>query len=84
MFHLDVKKGGKIPDGGGWWARGLGNTQALASKRAHKPRVGYTYFHSAVDGFSRLACIEALEDETSRPRTPSLNLSNVTNYTILP
>ncbi|MCT1616611.1 integrase core domain-containing protein, partial [Kocuria marina] len=42
---------------------GRGSQQALASKRAHKQRVGYTYLHSAVDGFSRLAYTEALDDE---------------------
>lgn len=66
VLHLDVKKVGKIPDGGGWWAHGRGNSKALASKRAHKQRVGCTYLHSAVDGYSRLAYTEALEDETAQ------------------
>ncbi len=63
IIHLDVKKLGRIPGGGGWWAHGRGSQQALAGKRAHKQRVGYTYLHSAVDGFSRLAYTEALDDE---------------------
>ncbi|MGP5921723.1 integrase core domain-containing protein, partial [Brachybacterium alimentarium] len=63
MVHMDVKKVGKIPDGGGWWAHGRGSEQALAGKRAHKQKVGYTYLHSMEDGFSRLAYTEALEDE---------------------
>lgn len=63
MVHMDVKKVGKIPDGGGWWAHGRGSEQALASRRAHKQKVGYTYLHSMQDGFSRLAYTEALEDE---------------------
>lgn len=63
MVHMDVKKVGKIPDGGGWWAHGRGSAQALASKRAHQQKVGYTYLHSIEDGFSRLAYTEALEDE---------------------
>ncbi|MCT1829422.1 IS481 family transposase [Brevibacterium luteolum] len=66
MLHMDVKKVGKIPDGGGWWAHGRGSSKALASKRAHKQRVGYTYLHSAIDGYSRLAYTEALEDETAQ------------------
>src|SRR5690625_388302 len=65
MVHMDVKKVGKIPDGGGWWAHGRGSDQALAGKRAHKQKVGYTYLHSMEDGFSRLACTEALENETA-------------------
>lgn len=66
MLHMDVKKVGKIPDGGGWWAHGRGSSKALVSKRAHKQRVGYTYLHSAIDGYSRLAYTEALEDETAQ------------------
>lgn len=66
MVHLDVKKVGTIPTGGGWWAHGRGSKKALASKRAHKQRVGHTYLHSAVDGFSRLAYTEALDDETAK------------------
>lgn len=65
MLHLDVKKVGRIPDGGGWRVHGRGTARALASKRAHKQKVGYTYLHSAIDGFSRLAYTEALEDETA-------------------
>lgn len=65
MLHLDVKKVGKIPDGGGWRAHGRGSAQALAGKRAHKQRVGYAYLHSAIDGFSRLAYTEVLENETA-------------------
>ncbi|MBM7821660.1 IS481 family transposase [Kocuria palustris] len=63
MIHLDVKKVGKIPDGGGWRAHGRGSDAAKAAKRGPGAKVGYTYLHSAVDGFSRLAYTEALEDE---------------------
>jgi len=63
MIHLDVKKLGKIPDGGGWWAHGRGSMAAKAAKRGPGARTGYTYLHSAVDGFSRLAYTEALDDE---------------------
>ena len=63
MVHLDVKKVGRIPDGGGWRAHGRGSTAAKAAKRGPGAKVGYTYLHSAVDGFSRLAYTEALADE---------------------
>jgi transposase len=63
MVHLDVKKVGKIPDGGGWRAHGCGPTAAKAAKRGPGAKMGYTYLHSAVDGFSRLAYTEALDDE---------------------
>ena len=64
MIHLDVKKAGKIPDGGGWRFHGRDSDQARRAARAKKrQRVGYTYFHSPIDGFSRLAYTEALPDE---------------------
>ena len=66
MVHLDVKKVGRIPDGGGWRAHGRGTKAAKAAKAAKRgpgARIGYTYLHSAVDGFSRLAYTEALDDE---------------------
>ncbi|GAB3473743.1 hypothetical protein GCM10027521_00870 [Amycolatopsis cihanbeyliensis] len=65
MVHLDVKKVGAIPDGGGWRAHGRGSEQAKQVERAKDAgaRTGYTYLHSAVDGFSRLAYTEALPDE---------------------
>lgn len=68
MIHLDVKKVGTIPDGGGWRIHGRGSTRALAGKRAHKQRVGYTYLHTAIDGYSRLAYTEALDNETATTR----------------
>ncbi|ROR53723.1 transposase IS481 family protein [Luteococcus japonicus] len=64
MIHMDVKKAGKIPDGGGWRIHGRDSDQARQANRAKKgQKVGYTYFHSAIDGFSRLAYTEALPDE---------------------
>ena len=55
MVHLDVKKIGRIPDGGGWRAHGRDSENARAAKRGPGRRVGYTYLHSAIDGFTRLA-----------------------------
>jgi transposase InsO family protein len=65
MLHLDVKKVGRIPDGGGWRAHGRGSEQDKAAQRAKArgTRAGYVYMHSAVDGFSRLAYTEHLSDE---------------------
>lgn len=65
MVHVDVKKLGKIPVGGGWWVHGRDSVEGRASKRRGPGtgRVGYTYLHSAVDDHSRLAYTEALEDE---------------------
>lgn len=68
MVHLDVKKVGQIPDGGGWRVHGKGSDQdklvARGKKRGQRAR--YTYLHSAIDGYSRLAYTEALPDETAR------------------
>lgn len=64
MVHVDVKKVGRIPDGGGWRVHGRGSERAKNADRLKKSkRGGYVYFHSAVDGFSRLAYTEALPDE---------------------
>lgn len=67
MTHLDVKKVGRIPDGGGWRVHGRDSEQARTvegGKRA-SARAGYTYLHSAVDGFSRLSYTEPHDDETA-------------------
>lgn len=60
LVHMDVKKLGRIPDGGGWTAHGreMGST----SKRKNTP-VGFDYVHSLVDDHSRLAYSEILPDE---------------------
>ncbi|WP_192753398.1 IS481 family transposase [Actinopolymorpha pittospori] len=70
MVHLDVKKVGRIPDGGGWRAHGRGSDADRAARRAKAKKngaakAGYVYLHSAVDGFSRLAYTEHLPDETA-------------------
>lgn len=59
LIHIDVKKLGKIPDGGGWRARGQGRDNH-ASGHA---KVGYDYVHAAVDDHSRLAYAEILPNE---------------------
>jgi len=67
MLHLDVKKVGRIPDGGGWRAHGRGSAQHKATSRAktNGARAGYVYLHSIIDGYSRLAYTEALPNETA-------------------
>lgn len=62
MVHVDIKKLGRIPEGGGWRAHGRGSETAKANRRG-LPKVGYIYIHSAVDDFSRVAYSEALPDE---------------------
>ena len=60
LVHMDVKKVGRIPDGGGWKAHGRRMGSTGAQKRA---RIGYDYVHSLVDDHSRLAYSEILTDE---------------------
>ncbi|PLV50723.1 transposase [Mycobacterium tuberculosis variant microti OV254] len=64
-IHLDVKKVGRIPDGGGWRVHGRGSdhARAVARRKAGGARGGYVFLHSAIDGYSRLAYTEALQDE---------------------
>lgn len=67
MIHIDVKKVGRIPDGGGWRVHGRGSDadRAVARTKTRGTRTGYVYLHSAVDGYSRLAYTEALPNETA-------------------
>ena len=66
LVHLDIKKVAKIPPGGGWRAHGRQSPQARRSRRARGPRRGgYTYLHVAVDDYSRVAYVEALDNETA-------------------
>src|SRR5436190_2599203 len=61
LVHVDIKKLGRIPKGGGWRAHGRA---ARPSTTATKKRaIGYAFVHSAVDGYSRLAYSEVLPDE---------------------
>jgi transposase InsO family protein len=58
LVHVDIKKLGRIPDGGGW--RFLG--RAEGKRRKSRPS-GYWYIHNAVDDHTRLAYSELLTDE---------------------
>ncbi|WP_083906445.1 IS481 family transposase [Mycobacterium sp. JS623] len=58
LVHMDVKKLGRIPDGGGW--RALGRNKVARPPKAGR---GFDYVHSLVDDHSRLAYSEILLDE---------------------
>jgi transposase InsO family protein len=60
LVHMDVKKLGRIHDGGGWKAKGREHGQTSQQKLA---RIGYDYIHSVIDDHSRLAYSEILSDE---------------------
>ena len=55
LVHVDIKKLGRIPVGGGWRAHGL-----PGRIRTHP---GYAYVHAAIDGYSRVAYAEIHPDE---------------------
>jgi transposase InsO family protein len=71
MVHVDVKKLGKIPAGGGWrmLGRTIGNHNTHADKSSGRrskhgdPLHGHHFLHTAIDGHSRLAYSELLSDE---------------------
>ena len=60
MIHVDVKKLGRIPPGGGWRLRGREATVAHKHKRI---KTGYDYVHTAIDDHTRLAYSEIHADE---------------------
>ncbi|WP_330347977.1 IS481 family transposase [Streptomyces sp. NBC_00582] len=57
LIHVDVKKLGRIPDGGGHKVLGR------QAGRARRSSVGFDYVHSAIDDHSRLAYSEIHRDE---------------------
>jgi transposase InsO family protein len=63
LLHLDVKKLGRIPDGGGWRLTGRG--EGYHDTDAHKrQRLGYDCLHLAVDDHSRVLFARFEPDET--------------------
>ena len=56
LIHIDVKKLGRIPEGGGWRAHGR-------SEEVRGRGIGFDYVHAAVDDHSRIAYAEVLPDE---------------------
>lgn len=57
LVHVDVKKLGRIPEGGGW------RTLGRQAGNKHRSGAGYAYLHSAIDDNSRLVYSELLENE---------------------
>jgi len=61
LVHVDIKKLGRIPEGGGWKVLGRANGPRGSAKR--RTAIGYAYIHSAVDDHSRLAYSEVHANE---------------------
>ena len=74
LIHVDVKKLGKVPDGGGWRyvgrEQGQRNRAATAARtgapksKYRQPLVGTCFLHTVIDDHSRVAYVEAHDDET--------------------
>lgn len=60
MIHVDVKKLGKIPAGGGWRLHGRDATVAHKHKRV---KIGHDFVHTAIDDHTRLAYSEIHDNE---------------------
>lgn len=62
LIHIDTKKLGRIPPGGGH--RALAKRDGMnRSRRSNTLRPGYEYIHVAVDDASRLAFVQVHDDE---------------------
>ena len=82
LLHMDVKKLGRVPDGGGWRyvgrERGSKNRSTTAARtgaaksKHRKPLIGTCYLHTVIDDHSRVAYVEAREDETKETATEVL------------
>jgi len=74
LVHVDIKKLGRIPDGGGH--RFLGRAAGVRVKKGAKP--GTAYIHHALDDHSRLVYSEILADE--RKETASAFWTRANTY----
>src|SRR3712207_5437789 len=72
LLHVDVKKLGNIPDGGGW--RYVGRAQGDRNRAAppdkprnahYTPQLGTAFVHTVLDDHSRVAYAEIPDDETA-------------------
>lgn len=72
LLHVDVKKLGNVPDGGGWRyvgrQQGEKNRAATPGKprnRHRNPKMGTAFVHTVLDDHSRVAYAEIHDDETA-------------------
>ena len=72
LLHVDVKKLGNIPDGGGW--RYVGRAQGKRNRATtpdkprnahHNPVLGTAFVHTVLDDHSRVAYAEIHNNETA-------------------
>jgi transposase InsO family protein len=82
LIHVDGKKRGRVPDGGGWRylgrQQGKRNRHITTAKTAGprskwgQPLMGTCYLHTVIDDHSRVAYVEAHDDETKETATAVL------------
>ena len=73
LLHVDVKKLGNIPDGGGWRYVGRAAGRARTGppppdkprNKHHNPKIGTAFVHTVLDDHSRVAYAEIHDDETA-------------------
>ncbi|MCW2735994.1 MAG: family transposase, partial [Nocardioides sp.] len=72
LIHVDVKKLGNVPDGGGWRyvgrVQGRRNRDAMSGKprnQWHNAKMGTAFVHTVIDDHSRVAYAEIHDDETA-------------------
>jgi transposase InsO family protein len=79
LLHVDVKKLGNVPDGGGW--RYVGRRQGRRNREAtpgkprsqwHNAKMGTAFVHTVLDDHSRVAYAEIHDDETAATATAVL------------
>ena len=83
MLHVDVKKLGNVPDGGGWLfvgkQQGFKNRAATARRTGvknshHKAKLGTAFVHTVLDDYSRVVYAEIHDNE--KKETAALVLRN--------
>ena len=84
LLHVDVKKLGNIPDGGGW--RYVGRRQGRRHRAAtpdkprnrhRNPQMGTAFVHTVLDDHSRVAYAEIHDDETAATAAAVLRRATV-------
>ena len=80
LIHVDVKKLGRVPDGGGWryvgrqqGGRNRSATPGMPRNKWRNPKLGTCYLHTVIDDHSRVAYVEARNDETKETATEVLS-----------
>ena len=66
LIHVDTKRAGRIPEGGGRRVRGI---EGYRTEARIKQRTGHVWFHAAVDDHSRLAYVEVLDGRSAKETT---------------